>query len=56
VVRVVGEGESFGDLGSAGRRGTNAVARDRCQLLVVRRQYYSEIAKAQLKSDSKLKF
>jgi hypothetical protein len=50
IVQVVGRRESFGDLGEGQRRGTNAVAKEACQLLLVKKQHYGTLSSAHVKS------
>ena len=56
IIRLVSQGESFGDLGELNKRGTNAQAKEICHLLMIRKQYYSNISKVQLKSVGKKRY
>lgn len=56
IVQMVNRGESFGDLGNSSRRGTNAVAKEVCQLLLIKKQHFGTLSTAQVKSESKAKF
>jgi hypothetical protein len=48
---MIAKGESFGDsLGDSTRRRTNAVAKEESQLLIIKKQHFATIAKANSKS------
>lgn len=48
---MVAKGESFGDsMGDSTRRRTNAISKEDSQLLVIKKQHFATIAKANSKS------
>lgn len=56
IVKIMGTGECFGEVGDALRRGTNAVAAETTHLLMVRRIHYDTISRAQLKSVNRTRY
>lgn len=56
IVQMVGRGESFGDVSGSNRRATNAIAKEECYLLLIKKQHFGALASAQVKSESRAKY